>query len=81
MTFGLTALPTSAFAGLDFYRAGGGFVRAPHLARLVAAAGFGFTLARITVRSSRTRFAGRLNSGVRPQLFDTLLHALPTNRG
>ena len=26
--------------------------------------GFGFTLARITVRPSRTRFAGRLNSGV-----------------
>ena len=30
------------------------------------AAGFGFTLARITSRPSRTRFAGRLNSGVRP---------------
>ena len=32
------------------------------------AAGFGFTLARITVRSSRTRFAGRLNSGDMPHL-------------
>ena len=30
-------------------------------------AGFGFTLARITSRPSRTRFAGRLNSGVRRQ--------------
>jgi len=28
-------------------------------------ADFGFTLARITIHSSRTRFAGRLNSGVR----------------
>ena len=64
MTFGLAALLASAFAGLDLFRAFGCFARAPHLARLVAAAGFGFTLARITVRSSRTRFAGRLNSGV-----------------
>ncbi len=37
----------------------------PGLPRPLRAAGFGFTLARITVRSSRTRFAGRLNSGVR----------------
>ena len=36
----------------------------PGLPTPLRAAGFGFTLARITVRSSRTRFAGRLNSGV-----------------
>ena len=36
----------------------------PSFPRPLQAAGFGFTLARITVRSSRTRFAGRLNSGV-----------------
>ena len=39
----------------------------PDLPTPLRAAGFGFTLARITVRPSRTRFAGRLNSGVRPQ--------------
>src|SRR3990167_6200493 len=38
----------------------------PTLPTPLRAAGFGFTLARITVRPSRTRFAGRLNSGVRP---------------
>ena len=38
----------------------------PTLPDPLRAAGFGFTLARITVRPSRTRFAGRLNSGVRP---------------
>ena len=37
----------------------------PTLPAPLRAAGFGFTLARITVRPSRTRFAGRLNSGVR----------------
>ena len=37
----------------------------PTLPVPLRAAGFGFTLGRITVRPSRTRFAGRLNSGVR----------------
>ena len=37
----------------------------PGLPTPLRATGFGFTLARITVRPSRTRFAGRLNSGVR----------------
>ena len=39
----------------------------PGLPTPLRATGFGFTLARITVRPSRTRFAGRLNSGVRRQ--------------
>ncbi len=38
----------------------------PVLPLPLQASGFGFTLARITSRPSRTRFAGRLNSGVRP---------------
>ena len=37
----------------------------PVLPLPLQASGFGFTLARITSRPSRTRFAGRLNSGVR----------------
>ena len=36
MTFGLAALSTSAFDGLDLLRACGCFVRAPHSARPVA---------------------------------------------
>ena len=36
MTFGLAALSTSAFAGLDLFRAFGHFVRAPHSAHPVA---------------------------------------------
>ena len=67
MAYGLAALLTPAFVGLDLPRACGGFIRAPHSAHPLRAAGFGFTLARITSHSSRTRFAGRLNSGVRPQ--------------
>ena len=38
----------------------------PVLPLPLQASGFGFTLARITSRPSRTRFAGRLNAGVRP---------------
>ena len=66
MPFGLAALLASAFAGLDLLRAFGYFARAPWLPGPLRATDFGFTLARITVRPSRTRFAGRLNSGVRP---------------
>ena len=65
MAYGWAALSASVFAGLDLLRACGGFVRAPWSRNPLRVAGFGFTLARITVRSSRTRFAGRLNSGVR----------------
>ena len=36
MTFGLAALPTSVFAGLDLFRAFGCFVRVPHSSRPVA---------------------------------------------
>ncbi|MBA6119537.1 hypothetical protein ACSZND_22770 [Aeromonas hydrophila] len=36
MTFGLAALSASAFAGLDLFRADGGFVLAPHSDRPVA---------------------------------------------
>ena len=43
----------------------------PVLPLPLQASGFGFTLARITSRPSRTRFAGRLNSGVRPHVQGT----------
>ena len=66
MTFGLAALSASVFAGLDLPRACGPFFRAPRSPAPLQASGFGFTLARITSRPSRTRFAGRLNSGVSP---------------
>ncbi len=64
MAYGLAALSASVFAGLDLLRSCGGFFRAPCSPDPLRVAGFGFTLARITVRPSRTRFAGRLNSGV-----------------
>ena len=66
MAFGLAALSASVFAGLDLPVLADRSSVLPALPDPLRGAGFGFTLARITVRPSRTRFAGRLNSGVRP---------------